>query len=468
MKNLSFTIRASDSNIVTTSKKKWNPAIAFMTAAAVLITSTLTAQEVCPVPPQIIGPQSQAAPIPVSQIPLITSNPGRRGVIFIDCSGPTLTQMAWIGSGPSIDLDPPEMTAAEITTAFWKTAEDFKPFELTLTTDSTLYHATPPGQRQRIVWTSTSFRGGIGGVAFTGTFASSTETWCFAFTRALGSNPQHVGDCSSHEVGHTLGLAHIGLYDPATQTLISTYHPVIGTGDISKGIIMGNSYYSKQSIWVNDRTTVGYNVIQDEIAQITSQQNRIGLVARTTGTTHTITSATRLTQVISPGRTDSIYLTVPTASAVTIVATSGGNTDVQLKFNGSSSNIVDSLSTRMNTSITGTKLLEISGVGNVNNPTGYGSCGEVFLSFVVTPLSIVSLDTNRTAPRNRLADFRFDKERIYFKSNIFSTYNLVSMSGQVVKAGSYRAGRNEISIGLLPIGVYVLRTEIASYQVVKY
>ncbi len=86
------------------------------------------------------------------------------------------------------------------------------------------------------------------GVAFTGSFRWGDATPAFIFTNPPNNDIKNIAEASSHEVGHTLGLAHVALYD-ANCALVSLYNP--GHGNPGWAPIMGVSYYKQVTHWAN-------------------------------------------------------------------------------------------------------------------------------------------------------------------------------------------------------------------------
>ena len=102
----------------------------------------------------------------------------------------------------------------QITEVFNRVAEDYRPFTINVTTDSTKYLSAPVNQRTRVVITVTSdWYGSAGGVSFVNSFTWGDNTPCFVFSELLGYKPKNIAEAASHEAGHTLGLRHQSTYD---------------------------------------------------------------------------------------------------------------------------------------------------------------------------------------------------------------------------------------------------------------
>jgi Ca2+-binding RTX toxin-like protein len=118
-------------------------------------------------------------------------------------------------------------------------------------------------------------------VALLGSFANTGESnTCFVFTEDGVFTPKSVGEAAAHEAGHTFGLEHHSLYDANGQKL-DDYSP--GTPDVAP--IMGVSYYSTRGLWDNGPDSDGANVLQDDLAIISSSRNGFGYRADDYGST---------------------------------------------------------------------------------------------------------------------------------------------------------------------------------------
>lgn len=142
-------------------------------------------------------------------------------------------------------------------------AEDFAPFNVDVTTEdpgtAALKYSgggdTEYGTRIVISPTDAWFGDGYGGVAYVGSFKSS-NTPAFVFSDNLGSF-KSVGDASSHEAGHTLGLHHDGA--PSKN-----YY----AGHGEWGPIMGNSYTRALAQWSKGEYTGADRANEDDLAKV--------------------------------------------------------------------------------------------------------------------------------------------------------------------------------------------------------
>ena len=179
-----------------------------------------------------VGPPP-AAHVDRSSVFTLHSQPTAALSIYLDFDGHVTTttlfntrgdsdpgnDIAAISSTPfDRDGSPGSLSAAEIAEieAVWQiVAEDYAPFNVDVTTEDPgelglRYSGTGDSEHGvRIVISPTDEWVGkkFGGVAYVGSFRSNIPA--FVFSGNLG-NFKSVGDASSHEAGHALGLAHDG------------------------------------------------------------------------------------------------------------------------------------------------------------------------------------------------------------------------------------------------------------------
>ena len=121
-----------------------------------------------------------------SQVPILSSYPSASAVIFLDFDGHTVANGAWNVSGP-IYCGASGLNTAQMTEVFNRVAEDYRPFNINITTDSTRYLAAPLAKRMRVIVTvSYEWYGSAGGVAYVGSFSWGDDTPCFVFSGLLG------------------------------------------------------------------------------------------------------------------------------------------------------------------------------------------------------------------------------------------------------------------------------------------
>ncbi|MFT3683130.1 MAG: T9SS type A sorting domain-containing protein [Ferruginibacter sp.] len=203
-------------------------------------------------------------------LPALNSYPSASATIYLDFDGENVNSIVWNGS-TAFTCAPAPMTDAQITEVFNRVSEDYRPFNINITTDLQTYLAAPLAQRIRVIVTPTSsWYTGVGGVSYVGSFIWGDDTPCFVFCDRLGNKAKMVAECCSHESGHTLGLTHQSKYDDACK-LTATYNDGIGSGEEAWAPIMGNSYYRNMSGWNNGPTPYGCSYMQDNLTIITTK-----------------------------------------------------------------------------------------------------------------------------------------------------------------------------------------------------
>jgi hypothetical protein len=212
-----------------------------------------------------------------SSVYMLHSRPAAPLTIFLDVDGHVTKNTGWnskqadqIVSAPfDRDGHPDSLTQSEIDEieAVWRiVAEDFAPFDVDVTTEDPGTDALRySGNRDteygtRIVITPTDKWPGAdfsnsGGVAFVGLFKSN-NTPAFVFSSNLFSY-KTVGDASSHETGHTVGLHHDGA--PS-----ASYY----SGHGEWGPIMGSSYTRALGQWSKGEYAGADRANEDDLAKI--------------------------------------------------------------------------------------------------------------------------------------------------------------------------------------------------------
>jgi hypothetical protein len=204
-----------------------------------------------------------------AQVPVLSSYPSASAVIFLDFDGHLVNGTSWNYNGP-IDCGGSGMTTTAITEVFNRVAEDYRPFNINVTTDSTKFLAVASNRRMRVIMTvSSSWYGVSGGVAFVGSFAWGDDNPCFVFTQLHNFSVKNISEAASHEAGHTLGLYHQAVYD-ANCIKTSDYNTGVGSGEIGWAPIMGVGYYRNFTLWNNGPNSMGCNQFQSDLDIITT------------------------------------------------------------------------------------------------------------------------------------------------------------------------------------------------------
>jgi hypothetical protein len=218
---------------------------------------------------------------PLSDIPVLNSNPDAYAQLYLDFDGNF--ESMWHGyrniTSPVFSLDTDRTTfsdweLATIDEVWACVAEDFAPFNINVTTvepsdfaDGHALHVVIGGSPYD--WYGQS----VGGVGTHGGFRNNEENVVFDFSEFMlpGRNlAEGMADTISHEAGHAFGLEHQGQFD-AQGNLINCYRP----GDADSGPIMGSTERSERSVWANGPTT-SLAATQDEMAVLAGPQNGFG------------------------------------------------------------------------------------------------------------------------------------------------------------------------------------------------
>jgi prepilin-type processing-associated H-X9-DG protein len=212
-----------------------------------------------------------------AQAPVLSSYPAASAVIFLDFDGHIVDGTSWNWSGSPLVCSTSGLNTGGITEIFNRVAEDFRPFNINVTTDSTKFMAAPADQRMRVIITTSSgwYGNTAGGVAFVSSFTWGDDHPCFVFSALLSYNAKKISEAASHEAGHTLGLYHQSQYD-ANCYKLTDYHAGLGTGEIGWAPIMGVGYNRNFTLWANGANSFGCTNYQSDLDIITSDLNGFG------------------------------------------------------------------------------------------------------------------------------------------------------------------------------------------------
>jgi hypothetical protein len=336
-----------------------------------------------------------------AQIPGYNSYPGAPATIYLDFDGQHVTGTAWNWGGP-ITAQPAPLSNADITEIFNRVAEDYRIFNINITTDSAVYNAAPLFQRARIIVTpSSAWYGNAGGVAYVGSFTWGDNTPGWVFSNLLGNNVKYIAEACSHEAGHTLGLQHQSQYN-TNCSKIAEYNGGQGSGEIGWAPIMGVGYYKNLTTWHNGTNATGCNVYQRDIDIIADTTNGFGF--RTDDHSDRYDSATNINvsgltfnaSGLVNQSTDKdvfrIFLTHTQNLKLTVVpqnvgsANAGANVDIQMSLLDGDGDTIGRynpsllLNAGIDTNLApGPYYLVAEGTGNVNL-SDYGSLGYYVLN----------------------------------------------------------------------------------------
>lgn len=184
-------------------------------------------------------------------VPALDSKPDAAGVLYLDFDGEVVTDPYWNGgvtifAAPAM-MDGDLMTAEQITDVWKRVAEDFMPFNVSVTTIRSRYDNAPVGNRMRCIQTPTSDAAPwSGGVAYLKSYrahfynsAFRDDIPCWSFN---DNTPAIMAMTISHELGHTLNLRHDG-------DSLNTYYAGHGSGNLFWGPIMGAPFGARITQW---------------------------------------------------------------------------------------------------------------------------------------------------------------------------------------------------------------------------
>ncbi|MCB2410489.1 Ig-like domain-containing protein [Hymenobacter lucidus] len=350
-------------------------------------------------------------------IPLLESLPGAGAVVYLDFDGQTVTGTRWntnFTGGAPIVAAPAVLSESDML-AVWKIMrEDFRPFNLNVTTNEAVFNSAPVARRMRVIFTPTTyFYPGAGGVAYLNSFisggTSSGETPCWVFNSGIIG----AGEAGSHEVGHTLTLSHDGRTTPSEAYF---------QGQASWAPIMGVGYYRPVVQWSKGEYPAANNT-EDDLLKITTLN---GFTYRADDHGNTSATATALSvsgagvvaasnQGIISTRTDvDVFSFTTSGGTVTLNVAPDPDypdLDIALTLRNSANAVVASAEpgATLNASISqalaaGTYSLEIDGVqGSLGANSDYASLGVYFISGTVP--SNVAPTVSITAPASGASFF---------------------------------------------------------------
>ncbi len=326
-----------------------------------------------------------AAPAPPagSYVYNLQSLPGSQNVLKLDFDGEYVVSSAWNGGNP-INALPYDITEAGVVEAWEIISEDFRAFNINVTTSETIFQAAPKYSRMKCIFTPTNTAApNSGGVAYIGSFQWNDDTPCWVF-----NGGSKVGaETGSHELGHVMGLGHDGRTSPS-----ETYYG----GTATWAPIMGYSYYSEPGHWSKGEYANANNT-EDDIAIIASMPasttTTVGFRTDEAGSTNAtskllVSNASGVIDAVQnvgiiTSRTDvDVYRFTTTGGAVNITVSATipahANLDVLLSLKNSAGTTVASANptTSMDATVSatlasGTYYLFIDGTG-LGDPVGIG------------------------------------------------------------------------------------------------
>ncbi len=326
-----------------------------------------------------------ATPFPLDQTFKLHTKPGATRVLFLDFNGQ--------GSYPAFDLDriPSTFSDAErllIQKVWQRVAEDYAAFDVDVTTEAPALAAGKIGATV-LITPQSSAAGGYAYLNSFSTFAANAAP-AFCFPNNLANSEKPIGECVSHEAGHTLGLQHQG-------TAGSAYYTGHGDGLTGWAPIMGVGYYKNLTQWSKGEY-LGANNKEDAYAVMA----RRGLLPRGDDHGNSLLTATSLFGVSAnglsnlgagglisaPGDVDMFRIDAGAGllSLKAAGAALGANVDIALQLFDASGRLLASAnplaelnaSLSVNLALPGTYYLSVKGAGKgAALSTGYSNYGSI-------------------------------------------------------------------------------------------
>jgi hypothetical protein len=327
-----------------------------------------------------------------SVVPVFNSLPGAVAVAYLDMDGQIVSGTNWAG-GATITARGlvGTLSNAQMLEICNRTAEDFSPFAINVTTEESVFLAAPSNRRIRCIITpDNEWFGSAGGVAYLNSFTWTGDTPCWVFSDQLSNSPRYIAEASSHEIGHTLSLLHDGRISPS-----EAYYQGHGTGEIGWAPIMGVGYYKLLVQWSKGEY-LSANNLEDDLSRITTLNGfsyRVDQVGGTTATAKPLTgvigarSASGILETVGDLDVFSFSTTGGSCSFTALGDASSQNVDVLLEILDSNSAVVASANPDALTDATvsatlaaGSYFLRVSGVGRgdvlLDGYSNYGGIGQ--------------------------------------------------------------------------------------------
>jgi len=211
----------------------------------------------------------------------LQSLPGAAGCVLLDFDGYYMPAGNLWNNGNAINAAASGMSDAAVQQHWEVVSEDYRPFNVNITTSEAVFNSYPRNRRMRVVVTPTNTAApGAGGVAYIGSFNWDNDVPCWVFITSGKSG----GDASSHEIGHTFDLGHDGRTNPAEDYFV-------GLDGTSWAPIMGAGYYRPVVQWSKGQYNFANN-LQDDVAIIASAKFGVGYrgddYGNTTGSASTL------------------------------------------------------------------------------------------------------------------------------------------------------------------------------------
>lgn len=182
---------------------------------------------------------------PPTQPPVEPPTTATGGTIYLNFYGKEVSGTMWNTSG-AFTVNDAGFSQPEIDQTVTQVKAHYADYNVTITTDESVFNAEQADRRVEIIITETyQWFGQAGGVAYIGSFTWSDNTPAFVFSLLLNYNVHNVAEAAAHEAGHTLGLRHQ-----------SDCSDGVVTNQYSAGKTMGVSYYVPIGLWVTGTSSM--------------------------------------------------------------------------------------------------------------------------------------------------------------------------------------------------------------------
>ncbi len=209
--------------------------------------------------------KTEEAPSIAQALLNLQSLPGAAGCVLLDFDGYYMPAGNLWNNGNAINAAASGMSDADVQQHWEVVSEDYRPFNVNITTSESVFNSYPRNRRMRVVVTPTNTAApGAGGVAYIGSFNWDNDVPCWVFITSGKSG----GDASAHEVGHTFDLGHDGRTNPVEGYFV-------GIDGTSWAPIMGAGYYRPVVQWSKGEYNYANNT-QDDVATIASSKFGVG------------------------------------------------------------------------------------------------------------------------------------------------------------------------------------------------
>ncbi|MDB5272596.1 MAG: hypothetical protein JWO58_963 [Chitinophagaceae bacterium] len=362
----------------------------------------------------------------------LESLPGAPGCLYLDFDGETVSGTAW-NNGATIVAAPSNMTDDQIRETWEIVSEDYRAFNLNVTTNVNVFNTYPKNMRMKHI-TTTSKDVTTTGVAYLGSFTWNDDTPSWGTYTDQG---KIAGEVAAHELGHTFNLSHDGRE-------INGIHEeyFAGNDGALAAPIMGAGYYNPVTQWSKGDYYATPSNTQDDLTIISGTP---GIGYRTDNQGNTTATAAALV-VSSSGAvsadqnagviektTDLDFFSFTTSGGtvqlnVTTVARDG-DLNIEVKLYNQSGGLVNTFSpagvvdhaaktrsTNLNATVSqsvaaGTYYISVNGVGDLD-PFGdgyseYASLGSYTISGTVPNVAITLRTPENPANTGAGLDYKY-------------------------------------------------------------